>query len=226
MKASEINELKTRWTPDILAKVQGLLEESDLNTQALPFPPVEVHGHQYIDLRGIKPDSTVSNLTAQYLDFSYSCFLQFSGVVLSHLQHCLFIGCTYELILSDTFHSCDFSQAKMRRFQCINGTRFDGCLFRGADLSNADCDSSHFINCDFTDARFLRAVFFQCVFDGCRFEKAKFGEGSLGGSVFRNSKESFIWTDHYTDQRMTHVVPGATVQVDLRNTLLSIDLFQ
>ena len=225
MKASEINELQSRWTPDILAKVQGLLEESDLNTHAFPFPPVEVNGHQYIDLRGIKPD-TALNLTAQYLDFSYSCFPPGSAVSLSHLQYCLFIGCTYGVIIGRTFHSCDFSQAKMRRFQCINRTRFEGCIFRGTDLSNADCDNAHFIDCDFTGARFLRAIFFQCVFDGCRFEKAKFGEGSLGGSVFRNSKESFIWTDYDTDQRMEHVVPGATVQVDLRKTLLSIDLFQ
>ena len=225
MLPREINELQSRWTTSKAKRAAALLKSSNLNAESFPFPPIEHEGKRFIDLRGINPNKPILELTAEYVDFSYGIFPAIAGLGFANLQHCLFVLCTYENALSDSFQFCNFSQAKMRRLQTGYDMKFENCTFRDADLSNSDCSGTHFIHCDFTGARFLRTQFFQCVFDGCKFEKAKFGQGCLASCVMRNFQESFIWTDDW-GKPLQHLVAGATAVVDLRNTLLSTAIFE
>ena len=207
--------LRARWTSDLTTAALDSLRKHPIDRTAFPFPPMQIAGQLYIDLRGIRPAETILHMKSGHIDFSYLTFEGYAGIGLTELSDCRLIGCTYEGNLSEKFTNCDFLQSKMRRFQAIYGTKFNGCGFHEADLANADCSGVEFVNCDFGCARFQRAQFFECVFDSCRFENAIFGNGAFPNCTFRNLKESLTWIDLPDEVRVRKTVPGASVEIEM-----------
>ena len=189
MKAPGDAELSRRWTPDRLAALQEQIQEQ---ARIVKGPhrfdtdwPVTDEG--LLDLRGVK--SGREGLQFRFVTLARVDFRRARGRLMffeSELSDCLFdsvsltgqprfdrsfVRCSFRaaslkgLAIGTQITECDFSGANLRAVRSLPNTRFERCIFDGADLSGADFSDATFTDCTFVDATFSAGTSFtRCTF--------------------------------------------------------------
>ncbi|WAA64841.1 pentapeptide repeat-containing protein [Microbacterium oxydans] len=189
MKAPGNAALSRRWTPDRLAALQEqILQQARIVKGPHRFDtewPETDEGR--LDLRGVKAGR--EGLQFRFLTLSRADFRHARGRLMffeSELSDCLFdsasltgqprfdrsfVRCSFRaaslkgLAIGPQVTDCDFTGADLRTLRSLPNTRFERCLFDGADLSGADFSDTTFTDCTFVDATFSASTTFtRCTF--------------------------------------------------------------
>ncbi|PRB09699.1 pentapeptide repeat-containing protein [Microbacterium sp. MYb62] len=189
MKDRGIAELSRRWTPDRLAALQEqVLQQARIVKGPHRFdtdwPETD---ESRLDLRGVKAGR--DGLQFRFITLSRADFRHARGRLMffeSELSDCLFdsasltgqprfdrsfVRCSFRasslkgLAIGSKVTECDFTGADLRTMRSSPNTRFERCLFDGADLSGADFSDATFEDCTFVDATFSASTSFtRCAF--------------------------------------------------------------
>ena len=189
VKAPNDAELSRRWTPERLAALQEqVLEQARILKGPHRFDtdwPATDEG--LLDLRGVK--SGREGLQFRFVTLSRVDFRRARGRLMffeSELSDCLFdsVSLTGQprfdrsfvrrsfrgaslkgLAIGTQITECDFTGANLRTVRSLPNTRFERCIFDGADLSGADFSDATFTDCTFVDATFSAGTSFtRCTF--------------------------------------------------------------
>jgi uncharacterized protein YjbI with pentapeptide repeats len=189
VKAPGDAELSRRWTPDRLAALQEqILKQARIVKGPHRFDtdwPATDEGR--VDLRGVK--AAREGLQFRFVTLSRVDFRRARGRLMffeSGLSDCLFdsvsltgqprfdrsfVRCSFRaaslkgLAIGTHVTECDFTGANLRTVRSLPNTRFERCLFDGADLSGADFSDTTFMDCTFIDATFSAGTSFtRCTF--------------------------------------------------------------
>jgi hypothetical protein len=189
VKAPGIAELSRRWTPDRLAVLQEqVLEQARIvkgpHRLDTDWPETD---EGRLDLRGVK--SGRDGLQFRFITLSRADFRRARGRLMffeSELSDCLFdsvalsgqprfdrsfVRCSFRdaslkgLAIGTQITECDFTGANLHTLRSLPNTRFERCIFGGADLSGADFSDTTFTDCTFVDATFSAGTSFnRCAF--------------------------------------------------------------
>jgi uncharacterized protein YjbI with pentapeptide repeats len=163
-----------RWSDQQNRAIAQMLHDGSVDRHALPG--VEIHGSQYVDLRGILVSqvevghgdvSTAPLLTD--LDLSY-CLVELGGFSLVRMRNCRFVRARMGQWLGGYFERCDFSGAIINVGMVCG--EFVDCQFVGATIRSAVM-GNRFVRCDFSGADLTGTEFgatkdaVDCRFDAC-----------------------------------------------------------
>lgn len=184
MKGQGTAELSRRWTPERLAALQEqILQQARIVKGPHRFDtdwPETDDGR--LDLRGVKAGR--DGLQFRFLTLSGADFRHARGRLMffeSELSDCVFdsvslagqprfdrrfVRCSFRaaslkgLAIGPRVTECDFTGADLRTLRSLPNTRFERCLFDGADLSGADFSDTTFDDCSFVGATFSASTSF------------------------------------------------------------------
>lgn len=189
MRAPGTAELSRRWTPDRLAALQEqILQQARIVKGPHRFDTDWTQTDEgRLDLRGVKAGR--EGLQFRFLTVSGADFRHARGRLMffeSELSDCLFdsasltgqprfdrrfVRCGFRaaslrgLAIGTQVTECDFTGADLRALRSLPNTRFERCLFDGADLSGADFSDATFEDCSFAGARLSASTSFtRCAF--------------------------------------------------------------
>ncbi|MFD1813508.1 pentapeptide repeat-containing protein [Rhodococcus gannanensis] len=189
MNRSAITTLRRRWSDSDVDDLRGqLLAQSRIvtppHTVAARWPQTD---DGLVDLRGLTVGDggldirfvTLHNVDLSFARGAISAFesdlfdCRFDSVALTRqprvnrrVERCTFRDATLSrLAVGPTVVDCDFTGATARRLRSVPNTRFERCVFDGADLSGAEFRDASFVDCMFRDARFSATTTFErCAF--------------------------------------------------------------
>ena len=189
MKDRGIAELSRRWTPDRLAALQEqILQQARIVKGPHRFdtdwPETD---ESRLDLRGVKAGR--DGVQFRFVTLLRADFRHARGRLMffeSELSDCLFdsasltgqprfdrsfVRCSFRasslkgLAIGAQVTECDFTGADLRTMRSSPNTRFERCLFDGADLSGAHFSDTTFEDCTFVGATFSASTSFtRCAF--------------------------------------------------------------
>ncbi|UUZ52816.1 pentapeptide repeat-containing protein [Massilia sp. H-1] len=178
MDASEIKQLRARWTTHLAAEGEAALAGAG----EPPFPQL---ADGFIDLRGLEIGQMIKNAKIQSVDLTGATLVRFGQFAMCNVENTRFPFASMETNIGASFKDCDFTSAKLLR-ALFRGS-FVNCDFSKANLSSAKGSQVKFVNCVFHKTNFMKAMLLQCTFEDCRFEDCKFGRTSFGYSKFVRS---------------------------------------
>lgn len=172
-------QLQERWTHDQTESANRVLigkgESRDIYNQ--------VDGK--VDFRGLSIKGFIKNVELNNIDFSFS-YTEWAGQFgMAKVKSCIFNNVDYRSNVGDFFEDCSFNKSKMNKV-VLRG-KFSNCVFHGANLSSAQGVQIKFVDCSFEKVNFSKAHLLNCHFERCVFRECKFGNGSLAGSVFKDT---------------------------------------
>ncbi|MCR1783169.1 pentapeptide repeat-containing protein [Nocardioides carbamazepini] len=230
MKGPGAAELSRRWTPDRLAALQEqALQQARIVKGPHQFDtdwPRTDEGR--LDLRGVK--SGREGLQFRFITLSRADFRHARGRLMffeSELSDCLFdsvslsgqprfdrsfVRCSFRaaslkgLAIGTQVTACDFTGANLRTLRSLPNTRFERCIFDGADLSGADFSDTTFTDCTFVDATFSAGT----SFTRCAFSNTSVAFGLA--RVTRSSREGEPLPDQWDGEEQSEAALEAYAQ--------------
>lgn len=189
MKLSDAAALRRRWTADRLV---ALREQIQAQSRIVKGPHrFETDWSRTdegrLDLRGLSAGR--DGLQFRFVTVSDVDFRLARGRLLffeSELTDCLFdlvslsgqprfdrrlVRCSFQgammrrLAIGTQVTECDFADADLRSLRSLPNTRFERCVFDGADLSGAEFADTAFVDCTFVGTGFSAGTSFtRCAF--------------------------------------------------------------